>query len=121
MGEYELQLEDNYGQEEVTFQDVGAVYKVAAARVNAVRKPGEWQSLQIEFRAPRFQGGKKVANARFVKVVLNGHVIHENVEPNDVTPGGLTGKEVSAGPFMFQGDHGPVAFRNIRVTLPAGQ
>lgn len=118
MGEYELQIEDNYGQEEVTFQDVGAVYKVAAARVNAARKPGEWQSLRIEFRAPRFQDGRKVANARFLRVVLNGHVIHENLEVTNVTPGGLTGKEVPAGPLMFQGDHGPVAYRNIRVTVP---
>jgi hypothetical protein len=121
MGEYELQIEDNYGQKEVTFQDLGAIYKVAAARVNAGRKPGRWQSLEIEFRAPRFRDGKKVANARFVKVVLNGHVIHENVEPSDVTPGGLTGKEMSAGPLMLQGDHGPVAYRNIRVTVPDGR
>ena len=121
MGEYELQVEDNYGQEDVTFQDLGAVYKVAAARVNAARKPGEWQSLRIEFQAPQFQAGKKVANGRFVKVVLNGQVIHENVEVTDVTPGGLTGKEVPAGPLMFQGDHGPVAYRNIRVTIPSSK
>ncbi|NQT11839.1 MAG: hypothetical protein HQ582_03765 [Planctomycetes bacterium] len=35
--------------------------------------------------------------------------------------GGLTGKEVPAGPLMFQGDHGPVAYRDIRVTVPGGQ
>jgi hypothetical protein len=32
------------------------------------------------------------------------------------TPSGVTGKEAPIGPIMFQGDHGPVAFRNIRVT-----
>jgi hypothetical protein len=32
------------------------------------------------------------------------------------TPGGLTGKEAATGPLMLQGDHGPVAFRNIKVT-----
>ena len=121
MGEYEFQVEDNYGQEDVTFQDLGAIYKVAAARVNAARKPGEWQSLRIEFQAPRFQNGTKVANGRFVKVVLNGQVIHENLEVSDVTPGGLTGKEVPAGPLMFQGDHGPVAYRNIRVSVASGK
>ncbi len=121
MGEYELQIEDNYGQEKLTFQDLGAVYKVAAARVNAAKKPGEWQSLSIDFRAPRFQDGKKVANARFVKVVLNGQVIHEGLEVKDVTPGGLTKKEVPTGPIMLQGDHGPVAYRNIRVTVPTGK
>ena len=121
MGEYEVQIEDNYGQEKLTYQDMGAVYKVSAARVNACRKPGEWQSLQIEFRAPRFQQDQRTAKARFVKIVHNGQVIQENVEPDDVTPGGLTGKERPAGPLMFQGDHGPVAYRNIQVTVPSSQ
>ena len=118
MGAYEIQIKDSFGVESLTFQDLGAIYKVAPARVNAARKAGQWQSLRIEFVAPRFEGEKKVANARFVKVLLNGQVIHENVELTNVTPGGLTGKEVSTGPLMFQGDHGPVAFRNIRITLP---
>lgn len=121
MGEYELQIKDSYGKEELTYQDLGAIYKVAVARVNAARKPGRWQSLRIEFIAPRFENGTKVGNARFVKVVLNGQVIHENEELNGVTPGGLTGKEVPAGPLMFQGDHGPVAYRNIRIAMPAGR
>jgi hypothetical protein len=43
-------------------------------------------------------------------------VIHENVECNKVTPGGLSDKEAPEGPLMFQGDHGQVAFRNIKVT-----
>lgn len=118
MGEYEIQIKDSYGDENLTYQGLGAIYKVATARVNAARKPGQWQSMRIEFIAPRFQGEKKVANARLVKVVLNDQVIHENLELTDVTPGGLAKKEVPVGPLMFQGDHGPVAYRNIRVTLP---
>jgi hypothetical protein len=70
----------------------------------------------IDFQAPRFEGDKKTANARFLKVVLNGQVIHENVEMKGPTPSGVTGKEAPTGPLMFQGDHGPVAFRNIKVT-----
>jgi hypothetical protein len=42
-------------------------------------------------------------------------VLHENVEMKAHTPGGLTGKEAATGPLMFQGDHGPVAFRDIKV------
>lgn len=73
--------------------------------------------MVIDFAAPKFEDGKKVANAKFVKVEFNGTVIHENVEcTKGVTPGGLTGKEAAEGPLMFQGDHGPVAFRNIRIT-----
>ena len=55
-------------------------------RVNAARPPGEWQSLDVTFRAPRFaRDGTKVENARFVKVVLNGQVIHENVDVKSPT------------------------------------
>ena len=121
MGEYELQIKDAYGQKDLTFQDLGAIYKVVPAKVNAARKPGEWQTLTIDFQAPRFKDGAKVANGRFIKVVLNDQVIQKNVELTNVTPGGLTGKEVPAGPLMFQGDHGPVAFRNIQITLPDRQ
>lgn len=121
MGEYELQLKDNYGQTQLTFQDLGAIYKQAPARVNAARRPGQWQQLEIEFRAPRFRDGVKVANGCFVRVVLNGQVIQENVELKGVTPGGLTKKEVPVGPLMLQGDHSPVAFRNITISVPAGK
>jgi hypothetical protein len=80
------------------------------------KKPGEWQKFVIEWQAPKFKDGKKVANAKFVKVELNGTVIHENVEMKGPTPSGVTGKEAPTGPLMFQGDHGPVAFRNIKIT-----
>jgi hypothetical protein len=45
-------------------------------------------------------------------------VIHENVEMNGVTGGSLGRGEQPTGPLMFQGDHGPVAYRNIRICLP---
>jgi hypothetical protein len=115
-GEYEVQILDSFGKDKVGPGDVGGLYGAAAPRVNAARKPGEWQKFVIEFRAPRFEDGRKVANARFVKVALNGEVIHEDVEIKGPTPSGVTGKEAPTGPLMFQGDHGPVAYRNIRVT-----
>jgi hypothetical protein len=116
MGEYEVQIFDSYGKERLGAGDLGAIYGAAVPKVNAARKPGEWQRLVIEFQAPRFQDGQKTANARFLKVTLNGQVIHENVEMKGPTPGGVTGKEAPTGPLMFQGDHGPVAYRNIRIT-----
>ncbi len=117
MGEYELQIFDSFGKKTVGPSDVGGLYGAQAPRVNAAKAPGEWQKLIIEFRAPKFDAaGKKTANARFVKVTLNDQVIHENVEMNGPTPGGLTGQEHAAGPLMFQGNHGPVAYRNIQVT-----
>jgi tetratricopeptide (TPR) repeat protein len=119
MGEYEIQIIDSFGKKEMTRNDLGAIYNAASPKVNAAKAPGQWQSLAVEFQAPRFENGKKTGNARFEKVTLNGQVIHENLEIKDLTPGGLTGKEVAEGPLMFQGDHGPVAFRNIKITLPA--
>ena len=96
--------------------DMGAVYSMAVPKVNACKKPGEWQKYVIEYRAPKFDAnGNKTANGRLVKVVLNGQVIHEDLELKSQTPGGVTGKEVARGPLMFQGNHGPVAFRNIRI------
>ena len=71
----------------------------------------------IDFRAPRFDAaGNKIENARFIKVELNGQVLHKNLEMPKQTPAGVTGKEVPLGPIMFQGDHGPVAYRNIKIT-----
>src|SRR6266540_1501007 len=103
MGEYEVQILDSYGKKKVGPGDLGGLYGAAAPKVNASKKPGEWQKFVIDFRAPRFEDGKKVGNAKFVKVTLNDEVIHENVEMKGPTPGGLTGKEVPTGPLMFQG------------------
>ena len=117
MGEYEVQILDSYGKKKVGAGDIGGLYGAAAPRVNAARKPGEWQTFQIQFQAPRFKDGKKIANAKFIKVALNGQVIHENVEMKGPTPSGVTGKEAETGPLMFQGDHGPVAYRNIKIAV----
>ena len=118
MGEYEIQVLDSYGRKKVGPGDMGGVYGATAPRENASKKPGEWQQFVIEFTAPRFKDGQKVANARFVKITLNGQVIHENVEMKKQTPGGVTGKEAPLGPLMLQGNHGPVAYRNIKITSP---
>ena len=119
MGEYEVQIIDSFGKadDKLTPGDMGGIYTAAAPKKNACKKAGEWQKFVIDFQAPKFEGGKKVSNAKFLKVTFNDTVIHENVECNKVTPGGLTGKEMAEGPLMFQGDHGQVAFRNIKVTV----
>jgi len=119
MGEYEVQVLDSYGKTDMTGADMGAIYGAAVPEVNASKAPGQWQKYVIDWQAPRFdEAGNKVANARFVKVVLNGETLHEDLEMPGPTPGGVTGKEAAAGPLMFQGNHGPVAYRNIRVTVP---
>jgi hypothetical protein len=117
MGEYEVQVLDSFGKEKLGGGDMGAIYGAQPPRTNACKKPGEWQKYEIEFEAPKFDAnGKKTGNAKFRFVKLNGQVLHENVEMNGPTPSGVTGKEAATGPIMFQGDHGPVAFRNIVIT-----
>jgi hypothetical protein len=120
VGEYEVQIFDSFGKEKLGMGDLGAIYGAAAPKVNASKKPGEWQKLVIDFQAPRFDSaGKKTASAKFLTVTLNGTVLHENVEVPGPTAGGLTGREAATGPLMLQGDHGPVAYRNIRITPAA--
>lgn len=119
MGEYEVQVLDSHGKadKEMGAGDIGAIYSAAVPKKNASRKPGEWQKLVIEFAPPQFEAtGAKKANAKFIKVELNGSVLHENLEIQGPTPGGLTGKEAAEGPLMFQGNHGAVAYRNVKVT-----
>ena len=117
MGEYEVQVLDSYGNMKMGNGDMGAIYGGYAPPFNASKAPGQWQQYVIEWRAPRFdESGKKIRNAEFVKVELNGQVLHKNLVMPDKTTGGLTGREVAEGPLMFQGNHGPVAYRNIIVT-----
>jgi hypothetical protein len=128
-GLYEIQIFDSYGIATPKASHSGGIYPRAEMlpkyhhidegippRVNAAKKPGEWQTLDIVFRAPRFDSdGKKVKSARFDKVVLNGQVVHEQVEVKTPTGNAWKLKEIPRGPLLLQGDHGPVAFRNIRV------
>jgi hypothetical protein len=128
-GLYEIQIYDSWGVREPKGSDCGGVYPRAEQtpkyhhiddgippRTNACLPPGEWQMLDAIFLAPRFDaGGKKTANARLVKVVLNGKVIHDNVELATPTGHAWRDKEIPSGPLLLQGDHGPVAFRNVRV------
>lgn len=127
MGRYEIQIFDSWGVEssKVKHSDCGGIYERwkddkgyegHAPRVNASKKPGDWQTLEVVFRAPRFDAqGKKIENARFVNVVLNGQLIHENVDVTGPTRAATfeNDPEAKTGPLMLQGDHGPVAYRNI--------
>ncbi|MBW8041472.1 MAG: DUF1080 domain-containing protein [Planctomycetes bacterium] len=116
MGEYEIQVLDSWGRVKMGNGDMGAVYGASPPPVNASRKPGEWQKYVIDFLAPKFDAsGKKIKNAELIKVELNGQVLHENLEMKSQTPGGVSGREAPTGPLMFQGNHGPVAYRNIKI------
>jgi hypothetical protein len=129
---YEIQICDSHGRKgPLTGSDCGGIYpraefipgksykhldKGIAPKVNACKAPGEWQKLTAIFLAPRFDAdGKKVASARLVKATLNGEVIHEGLELKTPTGHTWDKKEAAKAPLLLQGDHGPVAFRNVRV------
>ena len=125
MGNYEIQIFDSYGKTDLNYDDNGGIYAGMLdgrrvdgkpPSVNVSRPPGEWQSFHIWFRAPRFDAqGKKVENARFLRVEHNGTVIHENFElkrPTRFTP---PWPERAKAPLLLQGDHGAVAFRNVYI------
>lgn len=127
-GRYEVQLLDSWGHDQVNFGDCGGVFarrKFAPQEVlfeghpprqNACLAPGLWQTMEISFRAPRFDAaGKKTTNAKLVYVRLNGVTVQENVELTGPTGGPISETEAAKGPFMIQGDHGPVAFRNFKI------
>ncbi len=131
-GRYEIQILDSWGVKNADYGDMGGIYQRWDAsrpraergyqgkppRLNVARAPGLWQHLMIDFRAPRFdESGAKIRNAIIKKVVLNGVVIHENVVLTGPTRGPAFEGEAPRGPIMIQGDHGPVAFRNIRYRI----
>ncbi|HMC28544.1 MAG TPA: DUF1080 domain-containing protein [Verrucomicrobiae bacterium] len=126
MGRYEIQVLDSWGVKQLKYGDCGGVYascsdpkpdfKGRPPSVNASKPPGEWQTFDIVFRAPRFDAnGKKTENAKFIKVVHNGILIHENVEVPRPTCAAHWLDEKPKGPLMLQGDHGPVAYRNLTL------
>ena len=102
-GRYEIQIQDDYGEEPESHL-IGGVYGFLTPRVNAARRAGEWQTVDVTFVGRR------------VTEVLNGEQVLDRQEIPGITGGALDSNEGEPGPLMLQGDHGPVDFRNIRIT-----
>ena len=113
MGSYETQMLDSFGLEGKD-NECGGIYKAAAPCVNMCLPPLTWQTYEINVTAPRFEGDKKVANARMT-VTHNGTVIHDNIEVPTLTPGGPLKQEATKGPLHLQNHSNPVRYRNIWV------
>ncbi len=87
-----------------------------APLANACQPAGKWQTYDVKFRAPRFDtDGNKTENARFLQVLHNGVLIHQDVEMEGPNSAHLDIPEAAVGPLMLQGDHGPIAYRNVRI------
>lgn len=129
MGRYEIQIFDSFGKKKINYSDLGGLYQRwdnkrrpkgyegVPAKVNAAKAPGEWQTFDITFRAPRFNAdGKKIENAKFIKVLVNGKIAHENQEAKGPTRSCRFRDEKPTGPMVIQGDHGPIAIRKFIIT-----
>lgn len=113
LGRYEVQILDSYGLEG-EWNECGGIYQVARPQLNMCAPPTVWQTYDIDFRAPRFENGNKVENAR-ITVHHNGVLIHDNVELPGATGGSLARTEAPEGPLVLQEHSDPVQYRNIWV------
>ncbi len=104
-GRYEVQIEDNFGEEPES-HGIGGIYGFLTPITNAAKKSGEWQTAEITLVG------------RAVTIVLNGEQVIDRQAIPGITGGALDSAEGSPGPVMLQGDHGIVEFR--KVTLIPG-
>ncbi len=116
-GRYEVQVLDSHQNPTYADGQAGAIYGQWPPLVNATRKPGEWQSYDIVFLAPRFEGGKLVKPA-YLTVFLNGVLLHDHQEAMGPTVHRALAKYAPqpAGDSLVLQDHGnPVRYRNIWI------
>jgi len=130
LGSHELQIYDSFGVATDPYPGIecGGIYpewlndanvRGHSPLVNSSKAPGEWQTFDVTYRAPQFDAtGHKTRNARFENVIHNGKLVQNDVELFGPTRVGLA--EQARGPLRLQGDHGPVAFRNLRIR-PLGE
>jgi len=117
MGLYEIQVLDSYQSKTYPDGQVGAVYGQYPPLVNAARKPGEWQSYDIVFHAPTFDGAGVVQKKARVTVIHNGVLIQDNVEIQGTTSTPTPEYKNTAAklPLALQDHNHPVRYRNIWV------
>jgi hypothetical protein len=104
-GRHEIQIFDDSARKKAEPGGNGAIYQIAAASEFVSRPAGQWQTGQATIQGNR------------VSVILNGVKIHDNIEVNKATGGELDRDLDQPGPILLQGDHGSVAFRNIRIKV----
>jgi hypothetical protein len=114
-GRYEIQILDSYGLAPLTYQDSGGIYSQKAPDVNACLPTERWQTMDITFRAARYDGsGNKTEKAR-VSVAQNDTPIQKDVEIGQSSKSG-DAEGPDEAPIRLQYHTGAVRFRNIRIT-----
>jgi hypothetical protein len=102
-GRHEVQVEDSQGKQPWN-RGMGGIYGQVTPLANPALPAGEWQTFDITLIGRR------------LTVLLNGVTIHDNAEIPGTTGGALDSREGEPGPIMLQGDHGPIRYRNLRIT-----
>ena len=122
MGLYEIQVLDSFQNRSYADGEAAAIYGQWPPLVNAARKPGEWQTYDIVFEAPKFENGKLVKPA-YQTVIWNGIVVHNHKEVMGAT---IYRKVATYAdhdaelPLMLQDHNNPVRYRNIWIRRLAG-
>ncbi len=115
MGLYEIQVLDSYDNISYADGQAGAIYGQYPPLVNASRKPGEWQTYDIVFEAPRF-AGDKLEKPAYVTVFHNGVLLHHRKEMmgpmRHRAPSQYAPHEPELG-LLLQAHGNPVRYRNI--------
>ncbi len=118
MGRYEIQVLDSYGNDTYHDGQAGAIYKQTPPAVNAMRAPGQWNTYDIYWTAPRFNDDGSLKSPAYITAVHNGILILNHFELKGRTPYSEPPSYEAhgeKGPIALQ-DHGnPVRFRNIWV------
>jgi hypothetical protein len=115
MGRFEIQIFDSFNEKIYPDGACAAIYGQTPPLVNVTRPPGQWQTYDILFLAPRFEGEKLLAPAR-VTVLHNGVLVQLNEEIHGETGHRIVPaytQKTSQGPLGFGGHGCPVRFRNI--------
>jgi hypothetical protein len=117
---YELQILDSYNNKTYVNGQAGSIYKQGIPLANPNRKPGEWQTYDVVWTAPLFNGDGSLKSPAFVTVFFNGVLVQNHFELKGETRyiGKPFYKKYDSAPIKLQahGDRSePVSFRNIWI------
>jgi len=118
MSKYELQVLDSYQNKTYADGQAGAVYGQFPPLVNASRPPGEWQSYDLVFHAPRFDAAGKLQRPAYITVFQNGVLVQDSTELTGPTEYGKRppyAAHPAKMPLLLQDHDQPVRFRNIWI------
>lgn len=117
MGQFEIQILESGESFIYADGNAGAIYGQFPPLVNPARKPGQWQSFDLFFTAPRFERDALISPASLT-LVYNGVIVQNHQEilgtvAHRTLPGPYPVK--TQGPLLLQDHHSPVKFRNIWI------